>query len=167
MTPPVPPTQSYIASPKGVDFIARHEVFRSSIYLDQAKFPTIGYGHKLEPGEAEFYRSGITREAALQLLRDDVGIAEAAVRNNVRVSLSVQQFDALVAFTFNAGAYGFRTSKLLRLLNRGDYNGAADQMLRWNKIKVKKPSGYVWEVSRGLVNRRNFERNLFLNGTYR
>ena len=49
---------------------------------------------------------------------------------------------------------GFKGSTLLRLLNQGDYEGAADQLPRWNKA-----GGRVNPV---LVGRRGRERDLFL-----
>ena len=162
VVPPSPPEQSYVTSLNGINFIARHEVFVAHVYVDQAGHDTVGYGHKLLPEES--FPSGITREEARILLRDDIGIAEAAVRNNVRVVLSAQQFDALIALTYNIGAYAFRHSTLLRLLNRGDYSGAADQFPSWNLGWDPKLKRRV--VSQGLINRRNFELNLFQNGVY-
>ncbi len=51
----------------------------------------------------------------------------------------------------------------LHLFNQGDYTGAADQFLLWNKIRNEQGE-LVNEP--GLTNRRNAERNLFLNGNY-
>ncbi|WP_335876684.1 lysozyme, partial [Acinetobacter baumannii] len=45
-------------------------------------------------------------------------------------------------------------STLLKKLNKGDYQGAADQFLVWNKAGGK--------VMKGLVRRREAERALFL-----
>jgi lysozyme len=47
------------------------------------------------------------------------------------------------------------TSTLLRKLNAGDYAGAADEFLRWNKAGGK--------VLNGLTRRREAERALFLS----
>lgn len=76
-----------------------------------------------------------------------------AVNNNVKVPLTQSQFDALVSFTYNIGTGGFQGSSALRLLNQGDYSGAANAMKLWNK------SG--GQVVQGLVNRRNDEVALF------
>ena len=48
-------------------------------------------------------------------------------------TLNQNQFDALVDFVFNVGVRAFETSTLLRRLNEGNYQGAADQFLVWNK----------------------------------
>ena len=39
----------------------------------------------------------------MALLRQDLTVAETAVRNSVNVSLTQNQFDALVSFIFNVG----------------------------------------------------------------
>lgn len=76
----------------------------------------------------------------------------------VKVRLNQNQFDALVSFVFNVGVYGFRDSSLLHLLNEGKYDDAANEFLRWNKVRV----GNRYVVSEGLGRRRRLERLLFL-----
>jgi GH24 family phage-related lysozyme (muramidase) len=87
------------------------------------------------------------------LLRDDVGSAEKAVLRLINVPLSEGQFDALVGFTFNLGAGSLQSSTLRRVINRGDYAAAPEQLRRW-----------VWARGvrlRGLVLRREAEILLF------
>lgn len=136
--------------------IKEFEGLRLHVYSDPAGLPTIGYGHLLRPGEA--FPDGISNEQAEQLLMRDVQWAEDAVNKHVSVQLSQYQFDALVSFTFNVGGNAFAGSTLLKLLNSGDYAGAADQLLRWNKAKV---NGKLQELA-GLSRRRQRERELFL-----
>ncbi|HHP2614034.1 TPA: lysozyme, partial [Enterobacter roggenkampii] len=57
--------------------------------------------------------------------------------------------------TYNLGSRSLSTSTLLRKLNAGDYAGAADEFLRWNKAGGK--------VLNGLTRRREAERALFLS----
>jgi len=144
----------------GINFIAGQESFSANQYLDSAGNPTIGYGHKLLPGES--YPDGITKDQARQLLFNDVSSAQSAVQDSVKAGLTQNQFDALTSLTYNIGAGNFQGSTLLRLLNQGDYSGAADQFSVWDKVRV----GGQLVTSPGLVNRRNAEQNLFLNGTY-
>ncbi|KRJ11905.1 lysozyme [Acinetobacter nosocomialis] len=59
-----------------------------------------------------------------------------------------------VSLTYNIGSGAFKNSTLLKKLNKGDYQGAADQFLVWNKAGGK--------VMKGLVRRREAERALFL-----
>jgi lysozyme len=113
---------------------------------------TIGYGHT-----GPDVRPGIvfTQAQAEAALRSDLRGAEAAVLQAVTVALTDNQFAALVSFTFNVGAGAFQDSTLLRLLNQGDYTGAAGQFGQW----VNGGSGPL----PGLVRRRAAERALFLS----
>lgn len=138
----------------GLDAIKRHEAFSPVPYRDQAGHWTIGYGHKLGP--LEQYAS-IGDGKAVELLARDVGIAEDAVNSAVQVPIAQPMFDALVSFAFNVGVGAFRSSTLLKLLNRGDYGGAQQQFTRWRYIT----KGGQKVESAGLLNRRNAEAALF------
>ena len=48
-----------------------------------------------------------------------------------------KQYDALVSFTYNVGTAAFRKSTLLKVLNRGDYKGAAAQIRRSDLCAVQ------------------------------
>ena len=114
-------------SEKGLALIRQFEGLRLSAYRCPAGIPTIGYGSTagVKLGQA------ITAERAEQLLREDVRQFEAAVSRLVKVPLTQGQFDALTSFAFNLGAKALEKSTLLRLLNAGDYSGAAAQFERW------------------------------------
>jgi lysozyme len=75
------------------------------------------------------------------LLAADVSRAEQAVTRLVRVVLAQGQFDALVDFTFNLGAERLRTSTLLTRVNAGDYDAAAEELLRWDHSGLKEVAG--------------------------
>lgn len=137
-------------SDKGLELIAEFEGFRGDVYRDVAGIPTIGFGHKLLPGDAEKYRNGITREQALELLRKDAANAEASILRHVTVPLEQEQFDALVSFVYNVGTGAFGGSTLLRKLNAGDKTAVPAEMARWNKVTI---AGQRVE-SEGLTNRR-------------
>jgi RHS repeat-associated protein len=137
-------------SDEGLALIAELEGFRGGIYMDQAGIPTIGFGHKLLPGEERKYANGITREQALELLRADVGRAAASIRRNVGVQLEQAEFDSLVSFVYNVGTGAFAESTLLKKLNTGDKISVPAEMARWNKITV----GGQKVESDGLSNRR-------------
>jgi lysozyme len=49
----------------------------------------------------------------------------------VKVPLKQGQYDALVSFTYNEGAGKFQSSTLLKMLNAGNYAGAAGQFGAW------------------------------------
>jgi len=114
---------------------------------------TIGYGH------TKGVRSGqkITPQKAEAFLVEDVQWCEDAIRRHVSVPLSQFQFDALVSFVFNLGEGNFASSTLLKVLNRGDYQGVPEQITRWNKARVDG----VLKPLRGLTRRRSAEAALF------
>lgn len=138
---------------EGIELIKGFEGLRLSKYQDVVGKWTIGYGHLILPNES--FPNPLTEKQAEDLLRKDLATSEAGVTRQVKVKLSQQQFDALVSFTFNLGAGNLQSSTLLKKLNAGDYSGAADELLRWNKAGGK-------EVA-GLTRRRAAERKLFLS----
>ena len=95
-----------------------------------------------------------TPEQAKSYFKHDLAKFEKTVNESVTVPLTQNQFDALVSLTYNIGSGAFNNSTLLKKLNKGDYQGAADQFLVWNKAGGK--------VMKGLVRRREAERALFL-----
>ena len=146
-------------SPQILSFIKSHEGLRLSAYRDPVGIWTIGYGHT---GTAKQGQT-ITRAQADALFIKDVQEAEKAVKSLVRVPLNPNQFGALVSFVFNAGAFKFRGSTLLKKLNAGDYKGAADEFLRWDKAGCN--TGQGCQRLPGLTKRRAEERNFFLGGS--
>ena len=136
-------------SKAGLDLIKQFEGLYLNAYRCPAGVPTIGYGHTAGVAMGQT----ITQQQADDYLRRDVRQFERAVSRQVRVPLTQGQFDALVSFAFNLGEGALAQSTLLRLLNAGDYAGAAAQFDRWNKAGGR--------VLPGLVRRRAAERALF------
>ena len=135
----------------GFDHLKRWEGCELQAYKDVAGVWTIGYGSTgshVSPGLT------ITQKQADDLLLKDLVRFEKAVNDGVNVKLNQNQYDALVSLAFNIGDGAFLKSTLLRKLNSGDYVGAANELLRWNKAGGK--------VSAGLKNRGESERELFL-----
>lgn len=138
---------------QGLALIKDSEGLRLSTYLDAVGKPTIGYGHLIRSGET--FKGPISQQQAEALLRKDLYDTEQGIAKAVRVSITQGQFDALASFVFNLGAGRLRSSTLLRKLNAGDYAGAADQFLLWDKAGGK--------PLKGLTKRRQAERKLFLS----
>ncbi len=138
---------------RGLALIKESEGLRLSTYLDAVGKPTIGYGHLIRPGET--FNGPISQQQAEALLRKDLVDTEQGIAKAVRVSITQGQFDALASFVFNLGAGRLRSSTLLRKLNAGDYAGAANQFLLWDKAGGK--------PLKGLTKRRQAERKLFLS----
>jgi GH24 family phage-related lysozyme (muramidase) len=126
-------------SDAGLELLKRSEGFRDRTYLDAAGFPTIGYGHRLLHPES--FPKGVTEAQATEILISDVRDAEQAVRRLVKVSLAQGQFDALVDFCFNLGQGKLAESTLLRELNAGRYEAAAEQLLRWDHAGAQENAG--------------------------
>lgn len=144
-------------STRGLNLIKSFEGFRAHPYMPtNDDVPTIGYGTTIYPNgkPVKLNDDAISEAVALEYLANDVDPCESAIHLYVKVALTQNQFDALVSFIYNVGSTAFRKSTLLRLLNTGDYKGAADQLLRWNKQGIK--------TLAGLTRRREAERNLFL-----
>lgn len=137
----------------GLNFIKSYEGLRLTRYLDSGGFPTIGYGHLIQPGEN--YQT-ITQDQAEQILSNDVQGSVNAVNSLVRVPLSQAMFDALVSLVFNWGEGNFSQSSHLKLLNSGDYQAAAERL---GEFPVTSGGQFV----QGLQNRRLAEKQLFLS----
>mgnify|MGYP001069296736 FL=1 len=143
-------------SEKGIALIKEFEGCRLTAYQDSVGVWTIGYGWT-QPVDGKPIRAGMTikQETAERLLKNGLVSYESDVSRLVKVGVTQGQFDALVSFTYNLGARSLSTSTLLRKLNAGDYAGAADEFMRWNKAGGK--------VLNGLTRRREAERALFLS----
>lgn len=120
---------------------------------------TVGVGHTgMVDGVRVHAGMKISFEKSRELLRMDVNKAEGYVNSLVKVPLTQHQKAALVSLVFNIGPGNFQTSTLLKKLNAGDTNGAADQFLAWDKARVNG----VLQVMGGLKKRRALEREMFL-----
>ncbi|AVD86176.1 lysozyme [Pseudomonas sp. SWI44] len=137
-------------SQRGLSLIKSFEGLRLQAYQDSVGVWTIGYGATRGVSAG----MSITKEQAERMLLNDVQRFEPEVERLITAPLSQNQWDALVCFTYNLGAANLESSTLRRLLNAGDYVGAADQFPRWIKAGGK--------VLQGLVRRRAAERELFL-----
>ena len=122
-------------------------------YRCPANILTLGFGHT--KGVKKNMR--ITKQEAEDLLRKDLHIFEAEVKNLVDVPLSQFQFDALVSFCFNLGSSAFASSTLRKRLNAGDYSAVPAQLMRWDKARV---NGKLQPLT-GLTRRRAAEAALF------
>lgn len=127
-------------------------------YRDPVGFPTIGYGKLLSRDKTADLSQWppITPDEAAEQLQAELSATLKRVERLVRAQITDEQAAALCDFAFNLGAGALQVSSLLRMLNRGDTEGAADQFGRWVYAgAVRLP---------GLVRRRAAERELFMAG---
>lgn len=142
-------------SKTGIDLISSFEGIRLNAYDDGVGVWTIGIGTTTYPNGVNVKKGDkCTLEQAKEYFAHDLKRFESSVNNLVKVPLTQNQFDALVSLVYNIGQTAFGNSTLLKKLNSKDYQGAADQFLRWNRGGGK--------VMKGLVRRREAERALFL-----
>lgn len=130
--------------------ISHFEGKSNTAYPDPVAIPTICYGHTAGVKYGDYK----TDAECLAFLKEDVAIAQKAVRRNVKVPLSEMQEVAFISFVYNVGEGAFKKSTLLRKLNAGNYTGACNELPKWVNSKGKRLPG--------LVRRRDFERELCL-----
>jgi lysozyme len=135
---------SFVLTEKGKDdmkmsaagraLLIQREGFKTKAYKDTKGIWTIGVGHTAAAGSPfPFAGLTITKGEVDEILSRDLVAFEDCVESAVRVPLTQGQFDALVSLCFNIGGSGFRKSIVVRRLNEGNYRGAADAFLMWNK----------------------------------
>jgi lysozyme len=147
-------------SDRGLALIKRAEGLRLDAYQDGGGVWTVGYGSTLGVHRGTSVTPG---EAERRLLED---ITRHDITPYLDSAPTTQcQYDAMQSLAFNIGlgdpfrkpiSEGFRTSSVLKFHKVGKYNRAADSFLLW-----KKDNG---RVVQGLLNRREAERLLYLEG---
>lgn len=138
-------------------FVAQFERLELVAYPDGNQIWTLGYGHTWGVKEGDT----CTKEQALQWLSEDLGVADGAVSRLVTVSLTQNEFDALVSLVFNIGQGRFAKSTCLRLLNQNFKAAAINSIATYENDEWH---GWVYvagQVSKGLVTRRQAEQKLF------
>ena len=138
--------------PRGAALIKSFEELRLIGYPDQRGIPTNGWGHT---GPSVFVGQHCTVVQAEAWFEQDTRLAVHAINATVKVPLTQNQFDALVAFTYNVGVGAEAHSTLLKCVNEKETAEAADEFLKWDKAGGG--------VSAGLLRRRKAERALFLS----
>lgn len=150
-------------SENGLKLIQEFEQFVNVPYLDSAGVWTIGYGSTYYPnGKPVTGRDKpITREYAETIQHHVIATDFEPVINELLKKeiasgfINQNMYDAIISLTYNIGVNGFKRSSVLRHLKNGDKLNAGNAFLLWNKAGGK--------VLRGLVRRREKERELFLS----
>jgi len=120
-------------------------------YTDKAIQPLPGDKWTYGFGTTENVKKGdtITPPKALERKLADIIKFESALKQCVVVPLYQHEYDAYISLSYNIGSNAFCGSTLVKLLNKGNYTEACEQILRWDKFKGS--------VVRGLTIRRQAE----------
>lgn len=142
-------------SEAGLTRLVEREGMRREAYKDSGGVWTICCGHTTAAGLPKVV-PGMTRtlQECRQILMKDLAKFEKCVTEAIDEPMSQHQFDAFVSLAFNIGCAAFRRSTVRREFNNGNQQAAANAFRMWNKAGSR--------VIKGLVNRRESERNQFL-----
>jgi GH24 family phage-related lysozyme (muramidase) len=142
-----------------VNFIKVKEGFRAELYEDSGGVPTIGFGTTSGP----LLQKGIvTEEEATAALLEEINQKALEVKNQLDadgITLSQNEFDALVSFAYNAGSNA--------LINKTQIYSKIKEGLRGEELRpyfntyIKDNKGNVLE---GLITRRKEEASIFIDG---
>jgi lysozyme len=141
-------------SDKSLHMLMHHEGVRLKPYQDCVGLWTVGVGHLIGKTLPPELNKTFSMDEVSEILKKDLARFEVGVCRLCPDGLTAGRFDALVSFAFNTGLGCLQRSCIRMRHNRGDFEGAADGFLRYNKA-----GGKVWK---GLVNRRNDERATYL-----
>ena len=122
-------------SDKLVKLIATFEGFRSEMYKCAAGKETIGFGHLIGDDEVDLRTKILTKEEAMDLLRQD--IINRTSLEAINVSLSQHQRDALTSLCFNIGTTNFAKSSVVRHVNSGNLDSAREFFGHWRLASGK------------------------------
>jgi lysozyme len=141
---------------RGIEIVKSFEGISVKPYLCPANVWTVGYGatRSSTGGPIGLDMEPISETEAEALLIRDLESSEEWVRRLIKTTLTENQYSALTSFTFNVGAGALQRSTLRMKLNRGEYQGAANEFLKWRMAGGR--------ILAELVRRRAAERALFL-----
>ena len=156
-------------SKAAIDMIKHHEGVRTKPYRCPALLWTVGVGHVIDPTHAtvkyeerrnlpipEGWNRVLTMDEVDRILSQDLGRFERGVVRLCPAAVGNQGvFDALVSFAFNVGLGNLQRSSLRMKTNRGEFEEAAEEFMKWTKAGGR--------VLPGLVKRRLDEQRLYLS----
>ena len=134
--------------------IKEFEGCKLKAYRDQRGIWTCGWG---ATGPDVTAKTTWTQEQADARLEKDVNIRVEQLKDILDDAPTTDnQGAALLDLGYNIGMGALRGSTALRRHRQGDYKGAADAILMWNKVNGV--------ANKGLTRRREAERTLYLQG---
>ena len=146
-------------SQNGLRALMKSESFEPVAYKDSAGIWTVGYGSIRVDGQPVVKGQRITQEKAANELARFISGLEAGLTSALNKTPTTQyEFDAFVNIAYNIGLSGALGSTFLKRHKEGDKRGCAEAIKWWNKAGG--------QTVKGLVNRREREANMYLNGVY-
>ena len=137
---------------KGIELIKVFEGCKLTAYKCPANIWTIGFGNTFYEDKTKVKEGDkITQERADNLLLNLLKNYENIVNKNIKVSLTQNQFDALVSHTYNTGG----STTLFNLINK---KAVATEIRKWFETKYITGNG---KVLQGLIRRRKAEADLY------
>jgi len=121
---------------------------------DGTQLYSIGLGHQIQPNESELMTAVLNDEQVLEIFKKDIEGIRSSMNKVIKVPINKNQQLALLSLRYNIGVDAFNSSTLLRKLNLSDYVGASTHFAEWRLSEGK--------INKGLVNRRERERALFV-----
>jgi GH24 family phage-related lysozyme (muramidase) len=158
-------------SAKAINLLKSIEQLKLKPYDDQTGLTTnkwvqgatMGYGHLIKKNDWNLYKNGITSAQSDQIVDNDLTPFVKAVNDVIKVTMSQQQFDAMVILSYNIGISAFTNSSVVKLVNspndKTPYSNLEDAWKSWNKSQGK--------INQGLINSRNAEWNMYKKGIYK
>ena len=153
-----------------IKLVKHHEGVRLRPYRCPALLWTVGVGHVIDPNHIKVpfeerrnlpipngWDRVLSMDEVDSILSQDLGRFERGVARLCPASANSQGiFDALVSFSFNVGLGNLQRSGLRMKTNRGEFQDAAEEFMKWTKAAGR--------VLPGLVKRRQDERAMYLSG---
>ncbi|MBW6409284.1 lysozyme [Clostridium weizhouense] len=152
---------NYLVSDACINFIKSWEGFSATPYYDTVGVLTLGYGMT---GDEIKGLSNITESQASEMLRELVNNKYAkAIKKDLDskgITLTQNEFDALVSFAYNCGIAGLLSSTLYKNVVDGirNRNILISNFQAWSNGGGRRIEG--------LYRRRTKEANMFLNADY-
>ena len=146
-------------SEPGLMHVANLEGCRTQAYQCSADTWTTGIGHTTDVKQGDT----VTHQQIAENFVSDVAYAERVVNQSLTQPVTQSQFDVMVSFVFNLGEGNFKQSTMLKLFNKNEPVKACEQFMRWVYVSGKNCNDKDSNC-KGIVTRRQIERNACLNG---
>ena len=113
--------------------LAVHEGYRGEAYIPvKGDRPTLGFG------DAQGVKPGDKTDPVRALIRlnEQANVFQQQMRQCIGdVPMYQYEWDAIISWSFNVGSKAACGSTLVKKLQKFDYSGACQELLRWNRFQ--------------------------------